>query len=197
VRRRLFNILAAVSLVMCVATAVLWVRSYFVGDQWRWIGDRQLGRGKHLWLLTAGTGKIYWMSAVNDYVSPPSFAHRQLKLPVRVFTMTAMLSAKPPSDEIAVLGFAVMTFDGYPVLSSDHSRPPTSPLCRVWAIPLWFPAGAFAVMPLCCLKAVVRHRRHQERVTRGCCSVCGYDLRASTDRCPECGTAIRARAEVV
>ena len=32
-RRRLFNILSAVSLLVCVMTAVLWVRSYWVADK--------------------------------------------------------------------------------------------------------------------------------------------------------------------
>jgi hypothetical protein len=31
-RRRLLNLLTALSLVLCAAVCVLWVRSYFVGD---------------------------------------------------------------------------------------------------------------------------------------------------------------------
>ena len=31
-RRRLFNLAAAVSLVLCVAAAVLWIRSWYVGE---------------------------------------------------------------------------------------------------------------------------------------------------------------------
>jgi hypothetical protein len=33
VRRRLLTILSAISLLLCVATVVLWVRSYYVCDQ--------------------------------------------------------------------------------------------------------------------------------------------------------------------
>ena len=35
--RRLFTLLSALSLLLCVATAVMWVRSYRVGDTYVWL----------------------------------------------------------------------------------------------------------------------------------------------------------------
>ncbi len=38
--------------------------------------------------------------------------------------------------------------------------------------------------------AHVRLRRLETREAAGLCPACGYDLRASKDRCPECGSPI-------
>jgi len=44
------------------------------------------------------------------------------------------------------------------------------------------------------LGAIAWHRR-RERLRAGLCRNCGYDLRASSERCPECGTPIRAKPQ--
>jgi heme A synthase len=45
--------------------------------------------------------------------------------------------------------------------------------------------------------AFVRRRRRRRRVARGCCTRCGYDLRSSPVRCPECGMLISLRLPIL
>ena len=52
-----------------------------------------------------------------------------------------------------------------------------------WAVPFVI----FAAPPALAAVSFVRRRRRRKA---GMCRECGYDLRASSDRCPECGTAI-------
>jgi hypothetical protein len=56
------------------------------------------------------------------------------------------------------------------------------------AAPHWFLAMLFAILPALYLRAIVRSRR-RNRI--GLCRVCGYDLRATPERCPECGTGAK------
>ena len=56
----------------------------------------------------------------------------------------------------------------------------------VLGIPLWIPTLLFAL--ILWFSSVPLHRR-RKRKKLGLCLKCGYDLRASKDRCPECGHA--------
>jgi hypothetical protein len=59
---------------------------------------------------------------------------------------------------------------------------------RLLSVPLPLVAAIGLLFPLFKLRAVLA-RRDQARLAalRGHCPTCGYDLRATPDRCPECG----------
>jgi hypothetical protein len=57
----------------------------------------------------------------------------------------------------------------------------------LFAVPYWLIATAAAAPAAGRTAVAVRRRR---RVRRGHCAQCGYDLRESPDKCPECGTAV-------
>ena len=52
-------------------------------------------------------------------------------------------------------------------------------------VPYWLITMPLALPPLLYLRAKARRSR---RIATNCCPSCGYDLRASAGRCPECGT---------
>ncbi|HEV7298030.1 MAG TPA: hypothetical protein VGN72_01605 [Tepidisphaeraceae bacterium] len=57
------------------------------------------------------------------------------------------------------------------------------------SVPYWYLLILFAILPL------IRWGMQQRVVVGGVCRQCGYDLRATPDRCPECGAVAGGTTE--
>jgi hypothetical protein len=70
-----------------------------------------------------------------------------------------------------------------PVWIETYSN--TSPVLWSVAVPSWLPILLFSILPAA--QVLARYRRSQLARRAGLCRFCGYDLRATPARCPECG----------
>lgn len=77
----------------------------------------------------------------------------------------------------------------WPHFSQRHKGFPPLFSLMVWD---GFVCAGLLVVPAFYLRSRYRSRQRYQREKENLCACCGYDLRASNDRCPECGTPITA-----
>ena len=87
--------------------------------------------------------------------------------------------AEAPPSFLSRCGFAAYRI-------KTHSPYTASNLYMVIA-PWWFLSAFTAAMPLYVLLALLRRRYMRGTSNARLCAICGYDLRATPNRCPECG----------
>jgi rRNA maturation endonuclease Nob1 len=63
-------------------------------------------------------------------------------------------------------------------------------------VPDWLLLCILLILPVLRIRRFRMDRWRQRRQLEHLCQACGYDLRATRDRCPECGTPIRERVTV-
>jgi hypothetical protein len=159
--RILLNAATVVSLVLCVATAVLWVRSYRVRDLWSESDGHTIDSVD----LHAG-----WISVARLSVNPPlgdPWPWRHDAQPVQ-----------PPQWAGWERALGIGTEDNTGRMGVTAFRH------RSWSVAHRLVVAMTAVLPAGWLVRVLRVRR---RTSRGRCPACGYDLRVTPARCPECG----------
>jgi hypothetical protein len=179
-KRRLLNVLTALSLLLCAAVTTLWVRSYFVQDRFQYQhtdGPRRRWTS-HTFASNRGSLYVSWPFIVfaadgaaevysRRHPDPEGYSYKRLA---------------PDRD-----GDAPWNGLGFAAWPSDRNTTPESQMDfpRVF-FPHWSVVLLTAILPATRTASAIRRR---SRTKGNLCPSCGYDLRATPDRCPECGAA--------
>ena len=178
--------LMVLSLLLCVATVGLWVRSYWRQDGVRYNSKVSADLRIVDIFCASDTGQILFEHSTWRVNQQPTF-----RLP---FDGIYSQQVSGLVGDVSWMRNMGSYWRGFGVMSGLHGSttitmaPTTYTQTSMFRLifPHWAMAIAFAVLPAVLL---ARKLRSRSRLTAGLCPVCGYDLRATPDRCPECGTA--------
>ena len=184
-RARLMNVAVVLSLLTCLAAGALWTRSHRVLDMMGWTG---VGAGAG---VVASRGQV--SVRLSTYrVRPPvsdGWWHHVQSRPSRL--------AVPHGASTRTLGSDSDTYTsrewgaaGFGVRHNSNSNGTSVFLL----VPHWSFLALGAILPVIWTVRCHRRWRARRREDAGLCPGCGYDLRATPGRCPECGAEPSADA---
>jgi hypothetical protein len=178
--RHFFTICSIASLLLCVAACVLWLRSYWVGESLRKIHE------KGLWDVAVSRGifSVYHERIVDpnaSYVNYDDDGSDQYKL-----RHDSEPDPSVPDDGPIRPGSpdVILHYGSFRIGRHDGTGSSWESIIWYVTVPCFVLAILLSILPLVLAASWIRQRR---RNAEGNCPTCGYDLRASPERCPECG----------
>jgi hypothetical protein len=179
-KRRVQVILSRLPLLLLAAVVVMWVRSYFRHDTYAWYSDYPARKHWHVESSLGGLdlccSQGYPTDMLQGYRGRPVSDWEREGLLGDVFNYNGRRIAR------GVAGFWRAHMPRGPTRTAET---------RFWGLPYWFLFALTAPAPLV---MAVRRRRRRRRREKGQCLACGYDLRATPERCPECGAFAKEAA---
>lgn len=180
--------MAAISLLLVAATAVMWVRSYWRHDSF----DASASPTTYFAANTHPGGfSARLLTGQQHTMSPPSITSYAY-LPSSQFAQNLPFPRSPgrrmgygflPSSQFAQKQVVWPRYASSEGADYSHGTPIPN-MTRRAEMPYWVIVIIAIAMPA----RWIAVRRRENRASRvGLCRVCGYDLCATPDRCPECG----------
>jgi hypothetical protein len=187
-RRALATIAICCSTLLLVLAAADWAYSLRNSETFTRV------RGRGVYAIDNYKGEIsLWAGELTAFAwAPDGWSHAHWDAP-NARSAKDFNIINPTGSEIWFAGFGITTQRRIPARTAELEYDDVTNVTGV-VIPSWFLSLLFALLPTRALVSFIRNRR---RFAEGCCPCCGYDLRASTDRCPECGRAIEPIASLV
>lgn len=180
------RVAASVALVVLAAMSFAAVRSLYVGS----IITRNAATLREGWVhahwitLFSRDGKIGFAVADYQYGAadnvPPD--------PPRWEWRTSPLNGWDPMPSLDPNRFSIVyshlgPFDSIHAMNANENY-------RAYAVHYWVPIAVLALPMVVIGTRAARPFLAHRRLAHGQCPTCGYDLRATPDRCPECGKTV-------
>ena len=182
-RRWLFTCLSAASFILFVLIMIVYIRSRFAYDMWRFSWNpRHAGNAVAVW-VQSDVG-CWIVTIYNDNLTGAKASSRGR---YDGNYWPAFSSEHHPHNGNGVYSLETeRRWYGFDRFTQYGVYPPTriEDFYRLH-LRLWPIACLSSILPLI---SMVRLLRRHNRTALGVCTTCGYDLRATPDRCPECGT---------
>ena len=173
---------SVLSLLVCLATLRLWVRSYWQQSQLECFHCRTRGPR----LLDASLVVGFTRGELQILLGCGDSSQRDIRSDSQSIVQWGSIS--PPNQTATPqwrgTGFGCHAQQDFNSSTGDKNS--------AWTVlaPLWFVVLVLSILPTYALTRIVRLRRRAACSSRNRCTSCGYDLRATLDRCPECGTPV-------
>jgi len=183
VKRRFFNVLATLSFALFLFTIAAWCWSFHRGQ---FIFHTSWQPAPRLW-MTIGIGferGVFCLGEERFRISPNQDVDEFLSDSKPGWHFTSFEPRKSSDD----CGWCWTVFSTHRpgVGSLAGNEVSHSVAIRCWAL-----AVVLSILPAVWLRTAHGQRR---LALQGRCIACGYDLRATPDRCPECGAAVTPTA---